>query len=92
MVKKVPRSAEKFSEPFPISPLPLYLSAKIAQKSQSNSFLGWRLVIGLFWGGWCFGWWGEVVSGVGVGVQKFRLTNGLLFWDRGAIQVSEFRR
>ena len=33
MVKKVLRSAEKFSEPFPLSPLPLYLSPIYKQYS-----------------------------------------------------------
>ena len=36
MVKKVLRSAEKFSEPFPLSPLPLYLSP-IFEASRSAS-------------------------------------------------------
>ena len=37
MVKKVLRSAEKFSENLPLSPLPLYASPKISTK---RKFLG----------------------------------------------------
>ena len=36
MVKKVLRSAEKFSQPFPLSPLPLYPSPK--QSAIANAF------------------------------------------------------
>ena len=41
MAKKVLRSAEKFSEPLPLSPLPLYPSAESkAARSEEDNFLG----------------------------------------------------